>query len=115
MLEKHELQYVASAAVRKENQQGKNKSVKIPRAPSKTEDCGNASSFQSTSVQKSSGNNKLCFVCKSPSHCASDCPKSQRREATGGGKPSTTSMNAPAPLQELEQLTDEQLEDILAK
>ena len=32
MLGKHELQYVASAAVRKENQQGKNKSLKIPRA-----------------------------------------------------------------------------------
>ena len=59
---------------------------------------------------------KLSFVCKSPSHWARDCPKSQRREATGRGKPaSTTSMIAPMPLQELEQLTDEQLEDILAK
>ena len=53
MLEKHELQYVASAAVRKrESARKKSKSVKIPRAPSKTEDCGNASSFQSTSVQE---------------------------------------------------------------
>ena len=116
MLEKHELQYVASAAVRKENQQGKNKILKIHKVPSRTEDCGNASPSQSTSVQKSSGNNKLYFVCKSPSHCASDCPKSHRREATGRGKPSaTTSMIAPMPLQELEQLADEQLEDIPAK
>ena len=136
MLEKHELQYVSSAAVRKDvkptttptdqrgdqnkkSQQGKNKFQKFNRAPSQTatsREAGSASvePAQSASVQKSSGNNRPCFVYKkSPSYSAKEC---QKREAPGRGKPSsTTSMVVPVPLQQLEEMTDEQLEDILVK
>ena len=76
MLEKHELQYVASAAVSKDmktttipidqkgdqskkNQQGKNKTYRAPSQTATTkEGSGSAGPAQSTAVQKSSGNNK---------------------------------------------------------
>ena len=126
MLEKHELQYVTSAAVRKDikttltateqrndqnlkNQQGRNI---FQKTPSQTAIYKEGS--QSASVQKSSGNNKLCFRRKSPSHWTKECPKPQKGEAPGRGKSSSTTPMI-TPVLSLEQMTDEQLEDILAK
>ena len=105
MLEEHELQYVASAAVRKDtktiithtdqkgdqnkkNQQGRNKYQKTYKAPIQTATSNKDSSgpVQPASVRKSSGNNNLCFLCKSPSHMAKVGPKAQKGEAPGRGK-----------------------------
>ena len=135
MLEKREVQYSDSANVRKDtkatatptdqksdqnkkNQQGKYKFQKSYKAPTQTTTSkeGNVSAgpAQSAPGQKSVGTNKTCFRCKSPSHWAKDCTKQLKAEAPGRGKPSsTTSMITP--VSTLEQMTDEQLEDILSK
>ena len=134
MLEKREVQYAASANVRKDpnatatptdqksdqnkkNQQGKYKFQKSYKAPTQTTTSkeGNVSAgpAQSAPGQKSVGTNKTCFRCKSPSHWAKDCTKQLKAEAPGRGKPSSTT--SITPVSTLEQMTDEQLEDILSK
>ena len=136
MLEKHEQQYTASANVRKitksaatpmnhrsnqskSGQHGRNRYQNGYNTPFSNalpnEGIGNTSQCHSHSTvgQKYSGARKLCFKCKSPSHWAKDCTNFQR-EAPGRAKPSSTTLMI-VPVSSPEQMTDEQLEQMLTK
>lgn len=128
-MEKHELQCVASEAIRKDmkttpttpdqrsdpNQPGERISGDLQSTQANSHHLRRYFRLaQSATVQKSSGNHKRCYQCKNPSLWASVCPKVQKGEPSGRAKPSsTTSMITPVFL--LEMMTDQQWEDILAK
>ena len=53
---------------KKNYQQGKSKTYKVPTQTVAAKESSN--SAQSAPAQKSSGNTRLCLLCKSPSHLA---------------------------------------------
>ena len=117
MFEQHEKQYSEAAASRSDQRPKKAGSSKP--VPNSTQDSRPPKQVKpvDASVQPSVQKPRLCHVCQQPGHLARHCPDRNKKEALGRSTKtvSRTSCLAAEESKSCDDLSDEQLESILAQ
>ena len=126
-IERHDRQFQVSAAGRPEEKEGQSETPIKPGAGAKlatvtkpTESSASTSRESPGSVSKSTlPPKRMCFICKSTSHLARNCPeKRHRNEARGRTRPNQGNQATVSVVEAssaAESLTTQQLEDLLAE
>ncbi len=114
MLEEHEKQFALSAQSRNENKKGSSEHSRRQNKPADKRNSTSLLPVNKSSEKEADNHTFRCYRCKQPGHLRKDCPRKTEAPGRTMHGATTGSVGVKASVQ-VEDLTESQLEDMLAE